>query len=78
MSIETIQRCSICKKEGCNGKEYYVPRFDVQLKSPLSTIIVCSSQIKMSEDGLPMYKEIVGHGIVNFWGAYLVKKAFLI
>lgn len=57
---EKIERCSICKKQDCNGKEYIVPYWDFQLGRN-DHGIVCSSQTEMRGE-TRTYKVVFGHG----------------
>ena len=62
---EKIERCSICKKQDCDGKEYIVPYRDFQLNRN-SHCIVCSSQTEMHGE-TRTYKVVFGHGnIIRF------------
>ncbi len=59
--IETLKRCSICKSEKCDGREFRVHgnyyRDDIEID-----MIVCSSQVKKKRDGTYRYRLIFGHG----------------
>jgi hypothetical protein len=60
--IEILKRCSICKNEQCDGREFrvhgtYYRGFDMDIDK-----IVCSSQVEYLKDGTYRYKLIIGHG----------------
>jgi hypothetical protein len=64
---ETIGRCSICKREDCNGEEYtYQFVFENPRKPEWDEIrTVCSSQVQIRK-GILVYELIRGHGNIDY------------
>ena len=67
--IETLKRCSICKSERCDGREFrvrgiYSRGFDMEIDK-----VVCSSQVEYQNDGTYRYQLIIGHGDWEYFQA---------
>ena len=60
--IETTQRCSICKKDSCDGKEYIVPAHTGIYGCQEIKRVVCSSQVRKIGDKY-FHHVIYGHGV---------------
>lgn len=60
--IETIKRCSICKREDCNGTEFVVPEHSAVYGSVIPEKTVCSYFVQ-PENGQFFFHEVYGHGM---------------
>ena len=61
---ETVTRCSICKKEDCDGKEYIVDIGKNYAGIPLQPHTICTSMIQFNKKGQRrIYHVVAAHGI---------------
>ena len=74
MALEIVRRCSICKSQGCSGREYHVSGRVGQMNTLIDKV-VCESDrdLHKRRDGTRFYRCITGHGIWDDLDAVFVE-----